>query len=306
MTRAAARESPKIGLGCLGGYLVVGCVAAFGRFPGTLTGCKMDREFLEAPEFSDQNSPTIEELIINFRSRVCSLSCYHSRGNENGNLIIDTSVFTEPFDTFLRSITAFRPARQHFLANGPHAYVRGYMEGFIFERHIDAISGAYIADEMLSKTYAMMASIEHFIAFAKSDTVSQSIASRLPVSRFWETDLERGARWKSYWKNLEIIEASFWSVIAIHEIAKEKREVSRVRIGPGPEKTYWKHDFVNWIAHLLFNLFSTIPSSSPDSQFAEFLESVWASIDPENLHPQNWDRTIRDVVRELKVSKSKT
>lgn len=266
----------------------------------------MDKSFFwEPPEFSEQTPPSIEVLIYRFTRGTCHSLNYSSLEDGSRNRIINTSIFTEPFDDFLRSINTFKPLRKHFLCDGPHAYVRAYMNGFIFEQHDDAVRLANIADEMLSNTYEMMSSIESFLAFAKSDTVSQSLARRLPVSRFWESELEREGRWKAYWKNIEIIEASFWSVIAIHEIAKEKRGVSRVRTGPGPEKTYWKHDFVSWIAHLWFNLFSTVPSSSPDSQFAEFLESIWASIDPENFHPQNWDRTIRDVVRGLRALKSK-
>jgi hypothetical protein len=95
-------------------------------------------------------------------------------------------------------------------------------------------------------------------------------------------------------------------MIAIHEIAREKVKISRVHTGPGTEKAYWKHDLVYWTAHLWSNLFGAFPSSAPDSRFAEFLESVWASIDQENEHPQNWERTIRHVVSGMKASKSKT
>jgi len=96
------------------------------------------------------------------------------------------------------------------------------------------------------------------------------------------------------------IERSFKAIVAIHNMAREKREISRIVVRPGPKQVLWKYDFAYWIGRLWFNLFSVVPSSSPDGRFAEFIESMWASVDPNDSHPQNWDRTIRDVVGDLK------
>jgi len=153
---------------------------------------------------------------------------------------------------------------------------------------------------MLSKTTNAMGVIANFLEFASREAVSQAIAERLPPSRKRETPEEGHARWKGYWKSVREIEESFKAIVAIHNVAREKREISRIFVRPGPKQVLWKYDFAYWIGRLWFNLFGVVPPSSPDSRFAEFLESIWASVDPDDLHPQNWDRTIRDVVGDIR------
>lgn len=159
---------------------------------------------------------------------------------------------------------------------------------------------AIIAEEMLSKTSNAMGILADFIEFAYINVVYQAIAESLPKSRVWESHFQGTARWKGYWKNIRDIEIAFKAIVAIHEIAREKLEVSRVSTRPGPKQTLWKYDFAFWLGRIWFALFSNPPSPSPDGRFAEFIESMWASVDPENLHPQNWDRTIRHVASDLK------
>jgi hypothetical protein len=208
--------------------------------------------------------------------------------------------FTLPFDTFLRSVSGFKPIRDHFLNDGPHVYVRQFLDAFLPDDREKAKLRSFIADAMLSETTNAMGVIASFLKFASGEAVSRAIAERLPSSRGLESPHESEARRKGYWKSVQEIERSFKAIVAIHNIAREKREISRIVVRPGPKQVLWKYDFAYWIGHLWFNLFSVVPSSSPDGRFAEFLESMWASVDPNDSCPQNWDRTIRDVVGDLK------
>lgn len=248
---------------------------------------------------AEDETTAIYALIEKFTRETCATHLLNT--NPEGD-----HDFSLPLDDFLRTVEKFSPKRPFFLERGPHYYVRIYYNAYMLEKREDAMRLASISSAMESKTRRMMGSLEGFLQFAKTDEVARTVASRLPISRFYESDLERTSRWKAYWKNIDVIEKAFWSMIAIHEIAREKVKVSRVHTGPGTEKAYWKHDLVYWTAHLWSNLFGALPSSAPDSRFAEFLESVWASIDQENEHPQNWERTIRHVVSGMKASKSKT
>jgi hypothetical protein len=208
--------------------------------------------------------------------------------------------FTLPFDTFLDSVRDFKPIRAHFLSDGPHVYVRQFLDAFWPDDREKAKLRSFIANAMLSETTNAMGVIANFLKFASGEAVSRAIAERLPSSRGLESPNESEARWKGYWKSVQEIESSFKAIVAIHNMAREKREISRIFVRPGPKQVLWKYDFAYWIGRLWFNLFSVIPPSSPDSRFAEFLEAIWASVDPVDLHPQNWDRTIRDVVGDLK------
>jgi hypothetical protein len=246
----------------------------------------------------DPRSP--EGLIYQFRVTHCSGMSYLSceQGSDVKNIRPDS--FNLQFDKFLRSVRDFNPLRAHFLSDGPHVYIRQFLDAYMPDDREKAELRSFIANAMLSKTMNAMGIIADFIEFSSKEAISRAIAEGLPRSRQVESHEERQARWKGYWKCLQDIEKSFKAIVAIHEMALEKRDVSRIFVRRGPKPVLWKYDFAYWIGRLWFNLFSTIPSSSPDSRFAEFLESIWASIDPDDLHPQNWDRTIRDVVDAIK------
>lgn len=246
----------------------------------------------------DPRSP--EGLIYQFRDKHCCRMSYLSCAPGSNVDMIKHDSFTLPFDTFLRSVSEFNPVRDHFLDDGAHVYARQFMEAYFPDDRRKAELLGFIAESMLSNSSNAMGVIANFIEFASREAVSQAIAGGLPRSRMWEMPEEFQARWKGYWKSVHEIESSFKAIIAIHKMAREKREISRVSVRQGPKPVLWKHDFAYWIGHLWFNLFSVVPSSSPDGRFAEFLESMWARVDPNDSHPQNWDRTIRDVVGDLK------
>ena len=258
----------------------------------------MDAESLNSLNPFDPRSP--EGLIYQFCVTHCSSISYLSDTQGSNVQNIRPESFTLPFDTFLRSVRDFKPLRAHFLSDGPHVYIRQFLDAYCPDDREKAKRLSFIADAMLSKTTNAMGVIANFLEFASREAVSQAIAERLPSSRRFESLNEGQARWKGYWKNVQDIERSFKAIVAIHNMAREKREISRIFVRPGPKPVLWKYDFAYWIGRLWFNLFSTVPSSSPDSRFAEFLESIWASVDPDDLHPQNWDRTIRDVVGDIK------
>jgi hypothetical protein len=192
--------------------------------------------------------------------------------------------FTLPFDTFLRSVSKFNPVRDWYLDDGPHVYTRQFMEAYFPDDRKKALALDIIAETMLSYTSDAMGAIANFLEYACKDFVSHNIAGGLPRSRKWEMPEEREARWKGYWKSVHEIERSFKAIVAIHNIAREKREISRIVVRPGRKQVLWKYDFAYWIGHLWFNLFNAVPSSSPDGRFAEFLESMWASVDPNDSH----------------------
>jgi hypothetical protein len=255
----------------------------------------MDAEFFNP---FDPRSP--EGLIYHFRDKHCCSTSYQSDTPGSNVDMIKRESFTLPFDTFLRSVSKFNPVRDLFLDEGPHVYARQFMDAYLPDDRRKAELLGFIAEATLSNTTNAMGVIASFIEFASREAVSQAIAGGLPLSRKVEMPEERQARWKGYWKSVHEIESSFKAIVAIHNMAREKREISRVSVRQGPKPVLWKHDFAYWIGHLWFNLFSVVPSSSPDGRFAEFLESMWASVDPNDSNPQNWDRTIRDVVGDLK------
>lgn len=255
---------------------------------------------MDFERYNPFNPTSPEGLIFKFRLKHCSRINYSQYDPRSEAIVINDSSFTLPIDDYLRSVSEYKPINRYVLSDGPHVYIRDFIDAQLPDDRELAKRRAVIAQAMLSETSNAMGVLANFIEFARSEVIYQAIAERRPVSRVWETSYQGAARWKGYWKNIRDIEVAFKAVVAIHEIAREKLDVSRVSARPGPKQRLWKYDLAFWLGHLWFALFSNPPSPSPDGRFAEFVESLWASVDPENLHPQNWDRTIRQVANDLK------
>ena len=155
----------------------------------------MDKSFgkeLFASPCKKSDSP--EDLICYFTRSNCFMVDYSQYDPATDSNKIDTSLFILPFDNFLHSIKEFRPLRSHFLYDGPHVYVRQMMDFFALDAQDEAIRRAATAELMLSKTEAMMGSIEDFLRFSKNDSVARCVAARLVITHrhFWGADLGRG------------------------------------------------------------------------------------------------------------------
>ena len=137
---------------------------------------------------AEDETTAIYALIENFTRETCETHLLNT--NPEGD-----HDFSLPLDDFLRTVEKISPKRPFFLERGPHYYVRVYYNAYILEKREDAIRLASISSAMESKTRRMMGSLEGFIQFAKADQVAQTLASRLPISRFHESELERTSRW---------------------------------------------------------------------------------------------------------------
>ena len=179
---------------------------------GALKGSR-DEEFFNP---FDPRSP--EGLIYQFRVTHCCSMSYESYVPESDDYRVKHELFTLPFDTFLRSVRDFKPLRAHFLSDGPHVYIRQFLDAYWPDDREKAKRLSFIADAMLSKTTNAMGVIANFLEFASREAVSQAIAERLPPSRKRETPEEGHARWKGYWKSVREIEESFKAIVAIYNI----------------------------------------------------------------------------------------
>jgi hypothetical protein len=98
----------------------------------------------------DPRSP--EGLIYQFRDKHCCRMSYLSCAPGSNVDMIKHDSFTLPFDTFLRSVSGFKSVRDHFLNDGPHVYVRQFLDAFLPDDREKAKLRSFIADAMLSET----------------------------------------------------------------------------------------------------------------------------------------------------------
>jgi len=178
----------------------------------------------------DPRSP--EGLIYQFRVKHCCSTSYEFYVPESDDYRVNDETFTLPFDRFLRSVGKFNPVRRHYLKDGAHVYVRFFIEAYMPDDRRKAKVLGVVAESMLSHTTDAMGVIANFIEFASREAVSQLIAEQLPTSRKRERPEEGHARWKGYWKSVREIEGAFKAIVAIHNMAREKREISRVSVRP--------------------------------------------------------------------------
>lgn len=212
----------------------------------------------------------------------------------------------QPFDDFFSANENFRPRSKHYLEDGVAQYLRTYLSYWFDEDRARVRQTAQTAETVIDRIDVALGAIEKVLNTCTTEDVTQALATQIRTRFILETEMERSARWKGYWKNLKSLESAFGTLVALRNIAREKVEVCRTDPRRHNEKQFWKHDFVAFVAQLWRNLFSEYPSVAPDSRFADFLACIWSAIDPGDEFPQSWDRTIREVVGELKQGRSRT
>jgi len=183
---------------------------------------------MEAEFFYPFEPRSPEALIYQFCRTHCCRTSYESCAPGSNVDMITQESFTLPFDTFLRSVSKFNPVRDRYLDDGPHVYTRQFMEEYLPDDRRKAEILDVIAETMQTSTINAMGVITEFLEFASKEVVSQAIAGELPRSRKWERPEERAARRKGYWKSIQEIERSFNAIVAIHNMAREKHEISRI------------------------------------------------------------------------------
>lgn len=233
------------------------------------------------------------DLIHQFRDMHCCPMSY--RAFDNGK--VKHNSFTLPVDDFLRS-TARDVSPRILLGDGPHVYVRIFFSTHTMPDRGEEEAYGSTAKSLVSRAEKATAAVKDFVGLASQEDIALAIAGRLPWSlkRAWHRS-EHQRKLDIYQKSVREIWGALDAIETLNKMARERCETSRVYTKR--DTMLWKRDFAYWIGRLWIDLFGSVPTKGPSGSLLTFIDQVWASIDTENLCPQNWERTIRGVPDEI-------
>lgn len=192
--------------------------------------------------------------------------------------------------------------RFFFGDQGPYYFSRDFMRIFLgkFENHA-GVRNDVMADVLLYLEDQLTSTRERLLDLTKVNWGKFIGPKALPHSPIhpWHVGAEAVAnierqQWRAIKACMDDLNRAFAATVRLQDLVGARLEAIPHRSGPGRRASEVRREFVRHVARLYELLTGSWPASSPDSPFADFVESAWNSM-ADDAPAVSFQRTIAEV-----------